>query len=83
MYLVPSLTFVVGHGVFTTKQFKEGEFLLHYDGDLLSSTEARKKRRSYDPSIGTFQYEFRYREKRLWYVANLKFLHVIHDIILY
>ena len=43
MYLVPSLTFVVGHGVFTTKKFKEGEFLLHYDGDLLSSMKQEKR----------------------------------------
>ena len=46
---------------FLQQEFKEREFLLHYDVDLLSNSEARIKRQSYDPSIGNFQY----REKRL------------------
>ena len=64
---------------FTTRVQRRG-ILLHYDGDLLSNYEARIKRQSCDPSIGNFQYKFKYKEKRLWNVVKMVHFdkHILH-----
>ena len=36
----------IGFGVFTTKRFERGNFLLHYAGDLLTLSEAKKGRKN-------------------------------------
>ena len=58
--------FLVGSGVFTLQDFQKGDFLLEYNGELLSSSEAKRKFKSYSPSQGSFQFDFKYREKTLW-----------------
>jgi len=57
-----------GEGVFVTKSFKCGEFLLEYRGDLIRNYgEALKKERKYaSADQGSFMYFFKYKNKTIW-----------------
>lgn len=54
-----------GRGVFATKSFQKGEFVVEYHGDLLQITDARKREAKYaqDPSTGCYMYYFQYQSK--------------------
>ena len=59
---------LLGDGVFTTKTFKTGEFLLKYRGDLIKNLKhARRLEKEYEGEhLGSFMYYFKYRERYMW-----------------
>ena len=51
--------FPTGYGVFTTKEFKTGDFLLEYRGDLISHKDGLQREKTYKSSQGSFLYFFK------------------------
>lgn len=47
VYLSYTIFWNPGHGVFATKPFQKGDFLLEYDGILISAEEADKRDQTY------------------------------------
>ena len=67
--LTCSFFFIIsGEGVFATKAFSEGEFLLEYKGDLISSFKhATQLEKEYaEADLGCFMYFFKCRNKTMW-----------------
>ena len=62
------LCIISGDGVFTAKNFKTGDFLLTYKGDLIKNWKrARRLEIEYEEaSLGSFKYFFKYRERNMW-----------------
>ena len=57
-----------GRGVFADRKFARGDFIDEYDGELISSDEAKKRESEYllNPSVGTsFMFFFQYKNRRL------------------
>ncbi|KAK0150957.1 N-lysine methyltransferase KMT5A [Merluccius polli] len=54
-----------GRGVFATRSFTKGEFVVEYNGDLLDIACAKKREAEYalDPSTGCYMYYFQYQSK--------------------
>ncbi|KAJ8338644.1 hypothetical protein SKAU_G00354300 [Synaphobranchus kaupii] len=54
-----------GRGVFATKSFQKGQFVVEYHGDLLLITDAKKREAKYaqDPTTGCYMYYFQYQSK--------------------
>ncbi|XP_041083562.1 N-lysine methyltransferase KMT5A-like isoform X2 [Polyodon spathula] len=54
-----------GRGVFATKPFQRGEFVVEYHGDLIEFTDAKKREGMYaqDPTTGCYMYYFQYLTK--------------------
>lgn len=54
-----------GRGVFAVRDFKKGEFVVEYLGDLLDLAEAKKREELYsqDPEAGCYMYYFQYHDK--------------------
>ena len=49
----------IGFGVFATKDFKAGSFLLQYPGDLITESEADAREQQYAKNLkGCFMYYF-------------------------
>lgn len=58
-----------GRGIFATKRFSRGEFVVEYSGDLINPTEARFRECLYassDPSGSSYMFYFKYRETSFW-----------------
>ncbi|XP_013788393.1 N-lysine methyltransferase KMT5A-like, partial [Limulus polyphemus] len=55
-----------GRGLVTTKNIKQGEFVLEYCGDLICLEEAKKREKMYekDDSVGCYMYYFSYKNNR-------------------
>ena len=59
--------FSLGFGVFTTKSFQKGSFLLEYPGELVSDKEGENRHLDYGRrSLGSFLYFFEDGKKKLW-----------------
>lgn len=58
-----------GRGVFATRCFRKGEYVVEYHGDLLQITDAKKREVEYaqNPTTGCYMYYFQYRCKTYWY----------------
>ncbi|KAL6114142.1 kmt5a [Pungitius sinensis] len=54
-----------GRGIFASKMFKRGEFVVEYHGDLLELAEAKIREAQYtqDPQKGCYMYYFQYQSK--------------------
>ena len=64
---VTSLSLLQGYGVFTTRKFSRGDFLLHYSGDLITADEARRREKRYDKEkSGSFMYYFLHDGIKYW-----------------
>ena len=59
-----------GRGVFPTRPFRKGEFIVEYSGELISMDEAKKREKDYlnDEEIGSYMYYFSNKSSKLWYV---------------
>ena len=59
---------MTGSGVFATKSFAAGSFLLEYEGDLIRDYKyaCRLEREYEEAGLGSFMYFFKYREKTMW-----------------
>ena len=55
-------------GVFTTKQFKKGMFLLQYSGDIISKKEGEKREMIYGNENRSYMFFFIDDGKDLWLV---------------
>ncbi|KAG7245628.1 hypothetical protein CRUP_007460, partial [Coryphaenoides rupestris] len=57
-----------GRGVFATRSFAKGEFVVEYNGDLLDIACAKKREAEYalDPATGCYMYYFQYHSKTYW-----------------
>ncbi len=56
-------TIVSGRGVFATKRFEKGDFLLQYSGEILSGAEGDAREEVHSSG---FRYFFKYNEVRMW-----------------
>ena len=56
----------LGKGVFATKMFKKGSFLLEYKGELISQEEGERREEEYDESLGSFIFFFKMGRKTMW-----------------
>lgn len=54
-----------GRGVFATRAFQRGDFVLEYSGELVAGREARERDLSYthDYSLGSYMYFFKWRDQ--------------------
>ena len=62
---------ILGYGIFTKRFFKENEYLLTYNGELITSTEGEKREKMYDrDERGNFMFFFQYstekKSRKLW-----------------
>lgn len=60
--------FIVGRGVFATKDIEPGQFVAQYCGQLLSQEEGDKREMLFPSS---FRYFFNHRGQKYWYVVCL------------
>ncbi|KAG7226325.1 hypothetical protein INR49_003077 [Caranx melampygus] len=60
-----------GRGVFTSAPFEKGDFLLEYQGELISKQECERRQRLYRNSLKVFMFEFKFNGK-LWCVDAAK-----------
>jgi len=52
----------IGHGVFSKRKFKDGEFLLIYPGEEVTSKEGKKRETCYPKHYGSFLFFF----EKIW-----------------
>lgn len=57
---------LLGRGVFTTKLFSKGDFLLEYKGELITEDEGSRREDLYDPDLGSFFFFFKDGSKCFW-----------------
>jgi histone-lysine N-methyltransferase SETD8 len=58
-----------GYGIFATKQFNSGDFLLNYHGELLVEKEAKERERIHNRKAdGCYMFYFKDGGEKLWYV---------------
>lgn len=62
--------------MFSCRHFEKGDFLVEYQGELLTKHEHENRQRIYHDSLKVFMFEFRFNGKLLWYLINVVlFLH--------
>lgn len=62
-----TIIFFLGYGVFTTKDFAKGSFIVEYVGDLISDEEAAIRNTDYElNNSGSFMYYFKSGKECLW-----------------
>jgi len=54
-----------GRGVFASKEFRKGQFVVEYHGDLIEMEEAKRRELAYaqDPATGCYMYYFQFHNK--------------------
>ncbi|CAJ1081294.1 hypothetical protein F2P79_020338 [Xyrichtys novacula] len=52
-----------GRGVFARTHFSKGDFVVEYRGQLITSDESARRRRTYHRSCAVFMFDFRWKEK--------------------
>ncbi|XP_053197835.1 uncharacterized protein LOC128381831 [Scomber japonicus] len=60
-----------GRGIFTTAPFEKGDFLLEYQGQLITHQECERRQRIYHDSLKDFMFKFRF-DGKLWCVDAAK-----------
>jgi hypothetical protein len=65
---------LTGKGVFAGRDFCEGEFLLEYDGELVSFEEGKRRFEKYPSNVGSFIFLFNFIGKKYWYVDIICFI---------
>ena len=68
--------YIPGEGVFSTKKFFDGDFLLHYKGELIQNMkQARRLEKEYEEAgLGSFMYFFKYSERTMWYSLAINYI---------
>ena len=60
--------FILGYGVYTTKEFVKGSPLLNYKGELLKKREGDSQAEYYkEHGLGCFIFYFSHGGEKLWY----------------
>ena len=57
----------VGKGVFTTRPFNKGHFLLCYKGEIITGREGERREQAYPDESGIFLYFYKDNGKTCWY----------------
>lgn len=57
-----------GRSVVTERPFFKGEFVCHYDGELIDEKEAKKRHEEYDQEKGSYMLHFIHEGRKLWSV---------------
>ena len=71
LYLSMLALFFIGFGVFTTREFRKGEFLVNYSGELIDVLVAQEREQIYTNDMkGSYMYYFKHTGKDLWYVKE-------------
>ncbi|XP_063050817.1 lysine methyltransferase 5Ab [Engraulis encrasicolus] len=54
-----------GRGVFASREFRKGQFVVEYHGDLIEMGEAKRREQAYaeDPATGCYMYYFQFQNK--------------------
>ena len=60
------LFYSLGRGVFATKLFSKGGFLLVYRGELITGDKGSEREDLYNPHLGSFLFFFKDGSKCLW-----------------
>ncbi|XP_049334436.1 N-lysine methyltransferase KMT5A-A-like [Astyanax mexicanus] len=60
---VKFISSIKGRGVFATDHFQKGDFVVEYRGELISFSEAEKRRTTYDDRCAVFLFDFYWQEK--------------------
>lgn len=60
----------LGRGIFTTAPFEKGDFLLEYQGQLITHQECERRQRIYHDSLKDFMFKFRFDGKLWWWVLS-------------
>ncbi|MED6243449.1 hypothetical protein ATANTOWER_020272 [Ataeniobius toweri] len=55
-----------GRGIFATTFFQKGDFLLEYQGELISNEECERRQRVYHDNLKVFLFEFFFNGKLWW-----------------
>lgn len=57
-----------GRGVFACQEFRKGQFVVEYHGDLMEMAEAKEREATYaqDPTTGCYMYYFQFLTKTYW-----------------
>ena len=55
-----------GRGVITNRDFKKGEFVVEYAGEIVTYSEAVKREEKYDEDIGCYMFFFRHKGRSYW-----------------
>lgn len=65
------------------KQFKRGDFVIEYSGDLIEISEAKKREEMYatDQNAGCYMYYFEHNNHKYWYVPCLCFQALHTDLL--
>jgi histone-lysine N-methyltransferase SETD8 len=59
--------FVAGYGVFAEKDFKKGDYLMEYKGDLIEEKDAAMREECYaTQNLGCYLLFFKNSEKTMW-----------------
>ncbi|XP_026011848.1 uncharacterized protein LOC113014492 isoform X5 [Astatotilapia calliptera] len=56
---------VKGRGIFTLANFKQGDFVVEYRGELIDATEAEHRRNLYPSACSVFMFDFIWKQKTL------------------
>ena len=61
------ISYILGHGIFATKSFEKGDFLLQYKGNIVSADVGEQLQEKYEnENLGCFLYFFAHEKKDLW-----------------
>ena len=57
-----------GRGVVATRNYRKGEFVVEYAGDLIDVSMAKERESKYslDMSMGCYMYYFKHKGKQYW-----------------
>ncbi|XP_063398655.1 uncharacterized protein LOC134683344 isoform X2 [Mytilus trossulus] len=64
-FVVRYIDDTIGKGVFAERSFSKGEFLLEYDGDLVSNKEGTRRLEEHSNTFGCYVFFFKYGGKSL------------------
>ena len=59
-----------GRGVFASQEFKRGDLICEYAGELVDYSLGKEREHEYsqNPELGCYSYFFQYKSKKYWYV---------------
>ncbi|XP_076105616.1 uncharacterized protein LOC143073743 [Mytilus galloprovincialis] len=64
-FVVRQIDNVKGKGVFASKFFQKGDFLMEYHGELISGNDGKRRLKEYPNSFGSYIMFFRFAEKEM------------------
>jgi SET domain-containing protein len=53
-------------GVFANKDYRKGEFIVEYDGELINKKEGEKREKEYQQDLGSYIFFYSSHGKKFW-----------------